>query len=173
MKKGFTIIELLVASALLGMLVTILTMIFNQSSIAWRIGIAGVSDLGDIRYTTGMLRDVADNAFVYSSGQRGVYVSPWDLDGKLHSRACITEQGNVNTGSGDTEAANALSWFFNKVSINATTDEKNSVKKASVGSGDSGGSFNTYSVNVMSGGPANDINDWQAIWSYPDDPSQW
>ena len=36
MKKGFTILELLVASLLLGMLMTILTMIFNQSSIAWR-----------------------------------------------------------------------------------------------------------------------------------------
>ena len=45
MKKGFTIIELLVASLLLGLLVTILTMVFNQSSIAWRIGTAGVSDL--------------------------------------------------------------------------------------------------------------------------------
>ena len=34
MRKGFTIIELLVASLLLGLIVTILTMIFNQSSIA-------------------------------------------------------------------------------------------------------------------------------------------
>ena len=49
MKKGFTILELLVASLLLGMLVTILTMIFNQSSIAWRTGTAVVEDLGDVR----------------------------------------------------------------------------------------------------------------------------
>ena len=47
MKKGFTILELLVASLLLGMLMTILTMIFNQSSIAWRTGVAGVADLVD------------------------------------------------------------------------------------------------------------------------------
>ena len=49
MKKGFTILELLVASLLLGMLMTILTMIFNQSSIAWRTGVAGVADLDDVR----------------------------------------------------------------------------------------------------------------------------
>ena len=47
MRRGFTILELLVASLLLGMLVTILTMIFNQSSIAWRTGVAGVADLDE------------------------------------------------------------------------------------------------------------------------------
>ena len=33
-RSGFTLIEMLVASLLLGMLVTILTMVFNSSSIA-------------------------------------------------------------------------------------------------------------------------------------------
>ena len=45
MKRGFTILEMLVASLLLGMMVTVLTMIFNQSSIAWRTGIAGVVEI--------------------------------------------------------------------------------------------------------------------------------
>ena len=57
MKRGFTILELLVASLLLGMLVTILTMIFNQSSIAWRTGVAGVADLDDARANMAELRD--------------------------------------------------------------------------------------------------------------------
>ena len=48
MKKGFTLLEVLVASLLMGMLVTILTMIFNQSSIAWRTGRASVADLAEI-----------------------------------------------------------------------------------------------------------------------------
>ena len=38
MRKGFTILELLVASLLLGMLVTIMTQIVSQSSIAWSTG---------------------------------------------------------------------------------------------------------------------------------------
>ena len=45
MRRGFTILELLVAALLLGMLVTVLTMIVNQSSIAWRTGVAGLLDM--------------------------------------------------------------------------------------------------------------------------------
>ena len=65
MRRGFTILELLVASLLLGMLVTILTMIFNQSSIAWRTGIAGVADLDDVRENMSALREEADNVYVW------------------------------------------------------------------------------------------------------------
>ena len=46
-RSGFTLLEVLVASVLMGMLVTILTMIFNQSAIAWRTGKAGVADMTD------------------------------------------------------------------------------------------------------------------------------
>lgn len=63
MRKGFTLIELIVASLLLGMLVTVLTMIFNQSSIAWRTGVASVADLDDVRDNIAEVRDEADNAF--------------------------------------------------------------------------------------------------------------
>lgn len=48
-KKGFTLIEVLVASLLLGMLVVILTMVFNQSSIAWRTGKASVAEMDGMR----------------------------------------------------------------------------------------------------------------------------
>ena len=37
-RNGFTLLEVMVASLLLGLLVTALTMVFNQSSIAWRVG---------------------------------------------------------------------------------------------------------------------------------------
>ena len=59
---GFTILELLVASLLLGMLVTMLTMIFNQSSIAWRTGISSVSKLETQRERIGGYHDIADDA---------------------------------------------------------------------------------------------------------------
>ena len=61
MRKGFTILELLVASLLLGMLVTILTMIFNQSSIAWRTGVGGVVNLNKSRRALGTFHDIRDN----------------------------------------------------------------------------------------------------------------
>lgn len=65
---GFTILELLVASLLLGMLVTMLTMIFNQSSIAWRTGISSVSFLEDTRKEIGGSHDIADDALPSIAG---------------------------------------------------------------------------------------------------------
>ena len=72
MKRGFTIIEVLVASLLLGMLVSILTMMFNQSSIAWRTGVAAVEDLDEVRINIANLRDEADNAYVWNNQERRI-----------------------------------------------------------------------------------------------------
>ena len=58
--RGFTILELLVASLLLSMLVTMLTMIFNQSSIAWRTGVSSVSELGETRKQMGGYHEILD-----------------------------------------------------------------------------------------------------------------
>ena len=60
-RSGFTVLELLVASLLLSMLVTVLTMIFNQSSIAWRTGVAGVRDLYYVRSDLGARHDMEDD----------------------------------------------------------------------------------------------------------------
>ena len=48
-ESGFTLLEVLVASMLLAMLITILTMVFNSSSIAWTMGKAGVADMATVR----------------------------------------------------------------------------------------------------------------------------
>lgn len=61
MRRGFTILELLVASLLLSMLVTILTMLFNQSSVAWTAGLSSVTDLSDERMSLGIYHDVEDD----------------------------------------------------------------------------------------------------------------
>ena len=55
-RNGFTLLEVLVASVLMGMLVTILTVIFNQSAIAWRTGKAGVADMSVYLYQCTALR---------------------------------------------------------------------------------------------------------------------
>ena len=61
LQNGFTVLELLVASLLLAMLVTVLTMIFNQSSIAWRTGVAGVVELDRVRARLGTYHDIEDD----------------------------------------------------------------------------------------------------------------
>ncbi len=165
MKRGFTIIELLVASMLLGMLVTILTMIFNQSSISWRLGVVGVSDMDTIRDNMAELRDEADNAFLWNNK---IYrsVGLWDNNGDLLDRAC-------NAPNSKTASDNADTYLENGGDINVSDVERSSMVK-NVGTEDSSvNSVKSYIVNVMSGGPANDVEDWQAIWSFPDDPSEW
>ena len=59
-----------------------------------------------------------------------------------------------------TAQANRLPWSYGQNMFN-------------VGMSRGSSSVNSYTVNVMSGGPANDVEDWQAIWSFPDDPSEW
>jgi len=74
MKKGFTILELLVASLLLAMLVTMLTMIFNQSSVAWNTGVANVLDLETVRSKIGGYHSAFDEALpgIGQTGVRGI-----------------------------------------------------------------------------------------------------
>lgn len=166
MKRGFTILELLVASLILGILVTILTMIFNQSSIAWRTGIAGVSDLGDARYTMGTVREVADNAFAYG-GKGYRTLGLWDESGQLRKRAVDAD---------DEASDNQLtSWFFNlpqALSVSGMMTPRQFQPK-SVGSGSSSGSLRNYTVNVKSDGPDGKPSTWDDIWSFPDDPNEW
>ena len=169
MRRGFTIIELLVASMLLGMLVTILTMVFNQSSISWRIGVAGVADMDDLRDNMAELRDEADNAFAYGDE---IYrsVGLWKKDGSLRSRACDADNAQNLENRDHAQLLRAIGG------LNASDiADKNaqSIVPLRVGQAENTGSIRTYTVNVMSGGPKNDVEDWQAIWSFPDDPNEW
>ena len=168
MKKGFTIIELLVASLLLGMLVTILTMIFNQSSIAWRTGIAGVSDLDDIRDNVAELREEADNAFIANQGgsyQIYRHVGLWDADGNLRQRACDAPGTDVQSEGSGKLRANILR---KALSVSDSTKPED-FRLFNVGNAGSSRSMKNYTVNVMSAGPDKDFDTWDDIWSWPDD----
>ena len=169
MRRGFTILELLVASLLLGMLTTILTMIFNQSSIAWRTGAASVADLDDVRDNIAELRDEADNAFVWNDEVLRL-TGLWDENDKLNARAC--DAPNENSGVKDRWHAKLLQ---NKKKSELTKKSKEhpvwsqNQNVVSVGSGDSGNQTKTYTVNVKCAGPDKEFDTWDDIWSFPDD----
>ena len=151
MKRGFTIIELLVASLLLGLLMTILTMIFNQSSIAWRTGMAGISDLDEVRAKTAIVRDQADSAYVWKGTIYGLQ-SLWNENDALNTRAIATMGKNA---------------YF---SVSDAEEGANKSPSVNVGSDSSGESFNTYLVNVESAGPDRNYEEtWDNIWSNPVD----
>ena len=90
-KRGFTLIEMLVASLLLGMLVTILTMVFNSSAIAWRTGRASISQMSLARRQLSYAQYVADNALPMvdksSRSSTGRVLGAWDKDGNVRQRA--------------------------------------------------------------------------------------
>ncbi len=157
MKKAFTILELLVASLLLSMLVTILTMLFNQSSIAWRTGVAGVVDMDDVRTKIGQLRDEADNAFVWN-GNMHRWVSLWDDSGNLRKRSWDAS----DVGGSSTPKITILPTLSNSAKLS-------DISSISVGSSSSGNSLKSYTVNVKSAGPDLEFNTWDDIWSFPDE----
>ena len=169
MRRGFTILELLVATLLLGVIVTILTMIFNQSSASWRIGIASVSDMDDIRNNMAELREEADNAFAHG-GRFYRAVGLWSDSGELRDRACDAPDSSVASEDGGRFRANLLN---NASGVNASSLRLRDIQPISVGNVGNSTTYRAYTVNVMSGGVNNDLDDWQAIWSFPDDPNEW
>lgn len=163
MRKAFTILELLVASLLLGMLMTILTMIFSQSSIAWRTGTAIVADLDDVRTNIAEVREEADNAYIWN-GELHRLLGLWDDTGALRQRAW-----DVGTEASDT--ANQAAYLKNRG--NAPTQDDTDIsdfpKFASVSATGDYGKLKTYKINVKSSGPNRKLGDYDDIWSDPDD----
>lgn len=158
MKKGFTILELLVASLLLGMLVTILTMLFNQSSVAWRTGIAGQSQLDKARENIAEVREEADNIYIWN-GQARRIVGLWEDNG-----------GILRERAWDVNCANASETGY--LRSNLSVSERPTLSDftgppLTVGEDGSNGKVEPYIVNVKSAGPNGIMGDWDDIWSYP------
>ena len=160
MKRGFTILELLVASLLLGMLLTILTMLVNQSSVSWRTGVASVAGLDEVRDNIAEVRDEADNAYVWNNKIHRI-LGLWDDQGNLRKRAW-------DVGVEDKADSRALMLSARASSINDRA-KPSDFTVLSVGSSASSGSLKTYTVNVKSAGPDREFNTYDDIWSYPDE----
>ena len=162
MRKAFTILELLVASLLLGMLMTILTMIFSQSSIAWRTGTAIVADLDDVRNNIAEVREEADNAYIWDDKVHRI-LGLWDDQGNLRKRA-----GDVGT---EDKKDNQAGYLRSKggASISDDSDINDFKNQADVSASGSFGKLNTYKINVKSSGPNKHLGDYDDIWSDPDD----
>jgi len=155
-RRAFTVLELLVASMLLGMLMSILTMIFNQSSIAWRTGVAGVADLDDVREKIAEVRYESDNAYAWK-GQAKCVRSLFDDTGAL-----LTDRQIADFPGG-----------VKGISSSITDDDANRSYSFSSTLKGTSQSRATYVVNVMSAGPDRTMDTYDDIWSFPDDPNEW
>ena len=158
MKRGFTLLEVLVASVLMGMLVTILTMIFNQSAIAWRTGKAGVADMSETERKLSRIHAYADSVLPYTGGDNYCVVSPWD-DAENDSSKVFNSRG--------LRKASDLRKNFQSIGGSFYNNDagKNNWAQGGLGNPDMNGG-RAFMVGVRSAGPdgafdtADDISTW-------------
>jgi len=160
MRKGFTLIEILVASILLAMLVTILTMIFNQSSIAWRMGTARVVKLQDSRRQLGAFHDCRDDALPGLTDNE--YGKNRNIKYRTVSVFDEQDSNKLRKGS-DARAYDAIKW--DRAPALTTAGEQGARKDIS--GGDIEGS--TFTVGVRSAGPNGEFGDEDDITTWPDE----
>lgn len=147
LRHGFTLLEVMVASLLLGILVTALTMVFNQSSVAWRVGMAGVVNLNETRSDLGRKHDNYDNILpglktAEDMGYRAV--SLW-------------KDGRLRTDRAFDSATESLSYS------DAKTGKAQSISSASAGQ-----SASLFTVGVRSYGPDGQLGTVDDITTYPE-----
>lgn len=86
-RTGFTLLELLAAVVLLGLLSTVLTMLFRQGSISWSVGETAVVDVSCRRHEIARAARDASDALtcVDVGGNRSVIrmCSPWTSEGDI------------------------------------------------------------------------------------------
>lgn len=167
-KSGFTLLEMLVASLLLGMLVTILTMVFNSSSIAWRTGKSGVAQLSMVRRQLSLVQYRADNLLPRvdpsSESRIGYVVTPWCAEKKnggafLRTRA-VQDASSVQCGFTRPDFS-SLKSAKSSPGVNPwlPITDLGSVKL---------GSAQSYTVGVLSFGPDGKRNTADDISTWPD-----
>ena len=113
-RSGFTLLEVLVASVLMGMLVTILTMIFNQSAIAWRTGKAGIADMTVAERQLVRFHALADNVLPIANRCYCI-TSPWndalsDSSDAYNTRG-VKEAGSLNLALPTINPVRSDDWF--------------------------------------------------------------
>lgn len=168
-KNGFTLLEILVASMLMAMLITILTMVFNSSSIAWNTGKANVTEMDAVRRQMSVATLQADNAVpgVEVDGQGrvnvsswGTLVGPWDENGGIRLRAVRPASGDVLTMP-NLQPQRGTCLYKEKAELWATlTRNETAVNKR--------GNARDCVVGVWSMGPDGKENSGDDISTWPD-----
>jgi len=151
MRRGFTLLEVMVASMLLAMLVTILTMIFNQSSIAWTTGVASIQGLGNARRDMAIIGLKADNILDPMTGRE--VISVWNPSG-----SGLNPDGRTVDRNGRQYVSGSLPQM-----LDPAPNDKLTV------SGGSTQGRGSYIVGVTSDGPDRIPETWDDITTLPEE----
>lgn len=160
MRRGFSLIELMVACLLLGMLVSALTMLFNSSAVAWRTGIAGVAELKDAREELGTLHNIMDD-LLPGLGQKGAAEDGRSVSYRIVS---VWDPNAENTLRSDRAFTSSFSW--GKASTISLSDAKVGTK-ITLSSAGTGASRDLFSVGVRSAGPDRQFGTKDDITTWP------
>ncbi len=136
----------MVACLLLGMLVTALTMVFNQSSIAWRTGMAGVVNLYNTRTDLGKKHDNYDNILPGLKTKE-------DMEYRAVS---LWKDGQLRTDRAFDVATESLSYAAAKTS-----------REQGISDADSGWSVSLFTIGVRSAGPDGVFGTADDLSTYP------
>ena len=136
----------MVACLLLGMLVSALTMVFNQSSIAWRTGMAGVVNLYNTRTDLGKEHDNYDNILPGLKTKE-------DMEYRAVS---LWKDGQLRTDRAFDVATESLSYAA------AMTSREQGISDA-----DSGWSVSLFTIGVRSAGPDGVFGTADDLSTYP------
>lgn len=174
-ESGFTLIEILVASMLMAMLITILTMVFNSSSIAWSTGKASVSEMDHVRRRMSAASLIADGAVprvdAGDSKQWGCLVGPWRPDGALRHRALVGVTGGAS-GSDPDQSLYKKAWddlmLGSEVRQGASSGNQQLWATLSSLDVQTSGNAKDYVVGVWSLGPDGNPNSGDDISTWPD-----
>jgi len=162
-ESGFTLLEILVASMLLAMLITILTMVFNSSSIAWSTGKASVAEMDDVRLRMSAATMIADNAVpgveAGNVNTWGYLVGPWKSDGSIRQRAIVPNMQGESVLTKPSLSSGKGTWVYNNEQLWATFKP---------GSVQISGKAKAYVVGVWSLGPDGKANSGDDISTWPD-----
>ena len=125
---------------------------------------AGLVDMGKIRSNLAEVRDEADNAFI-SNGRLHRITGLWNKNGDFRDRAC-------DAPNSDDYTENRPSLLMVKLGLGETGWSNYRPSQYDLSSytlSGSAGAAYTYTVNVKSAGPNMEYDDWDDIWSFPDD----
>lgn len=164
--------ELLVASLLLSMLVTVLTMIFNQSSIAWRTGVADVTELNVTRAQLGTFHDIEDDVLpgLMQLDLTGVEDDSRNMDYRTVSLfRNWSGSGSIqpNYVSSYGRPYDAINWGVGNLSKFSVADARVG-EKTTLAPGDPR-SRGAYVVGVRSAGPDRKFGTEDDISTYPEE----
>ncbi len=162
MKRGFTLLEMLVASLLLGMLVSLLTTMFSQSSIAWAAGVATVADMDRTRQDIAAVQAASDvlldkEGDVVRSVFQDMTTRQFSRNGRAVERM---DSGNSKVSEVKSRFDTPSSWA--PIGVNSVGGVGETGR---VGMGDG----NAYVVGVTSLGPDGKKDTWDDITTWPTD----